>query len=67
MALFLPFERLLALANLITLVIFALVDVALWRVQRVSAAGAGRLAVPHWLPPVAAVLALGLVAAELVA
>lgn len=67
MALFLPFERLLALANVITLVIFALVDVALWRVQRHSSAGAGRFAMPHWLPPVAAILALGLVAAELVA
>ncbi|MFN0182746.1 MAG: APC family permease [Aquabacterium sp.] len=66
MALFLPFERLLALANLITLVIFALVDIALWRVQRVSAAGPGRFAVPHWLPIVAAGLALALALAELV-
>ena len=67
MALFLPFERLLALANLITLLIFALVDIALWRVQRASSAGQGRFAVPHWLPLVAAALALALVAAELIA
>ena len=67
MAVFLPFERLLTLANVITLLIFALVDIALWRVQRVSPAEPGRFAVPHWLPLVAAALALALVAAELIA
>lgn len=67
MALFLPFERLLALATLVTLLIFVLVDIALWRVQRASPAGPGRFAVPHWLPPVAAALAMALVIAELVA
>lgn len=67
MAVFLPFERLLTLANVITLLIFALVDIALWRVQRVSPAEPGRFAVPHWLPLEAAALALALVAAELIA
>jgi len=66
MALFLPFERLLALANLITLAIFALVDLALWRLQRRGPTEPGRFAVPRLLPPVAALLALALVVAELV-
>jgi len=64
MAMFLPFERLLALANLITLLIFALVDLSLWRVQRAGPAGPGRFTVPRLLPPVAAAMALALVAAE---
>lgn len=67
MALFLPFERLLTLANLITLLIFALVDIALWRVQRASPAEPGQFAVPHWVPLVAAALALALVLAGLIA
>jgi amino acid transporter len=65
MALFLPFERLLALANVITLAIFVLVDLALWRVQRSGpATGFG---VPRFVPPLAAALAAGLLVAEVVA
>ena len=64
MAVLLPFGRLLALANVITLAIFALVDMALWRVQRQAPAEPGRFRVPHWLPPVAAALAVGLILAE---
>lgn len=65
MALFLPFEHLLTLANLITLALFALVDLALWRIHRSGPTAPGRFAVPRALPPVAAALALGLIAAEL--
>lgn len=64
MAVLLPFDRLLALANVITLAIFALVDIALWRVQRHSHTEPGRFRVPHWLPLVAAALAVGLILAE---
>jgi APA family basic amino acid/polyamine antiporter len=64
MALFLPFEHLLSLANLVTLAVFVLVDLALWRVQRRGTPHPGTFAVPHWLPPVAALLAALLIAAE---
>lgn len=64
MALFLPFERLLALANLITLAIFVLVDLALWRVQRRHPPRPGAFAVPRMLPPLAAGLSALLIAAE---
>ena len=64
MAVLLPFDRLLALANVITLAIFALVDIALWRVKRHTQAEPGRFRVPHWLPLVAAALAVGLILAE---
>lgn len=65
-ALLIPFERLLELANALTLGIFAVVDLALWRIQRRQPAGEGVFAVPRWVPPVAAALALGLVLAETV-
>src|SRR5690606_11396446 len=55
-ALLIPFERLLALANALTLGIFIAVDLALWRIQRRQPAGEGVFAVPHWAPPVAAAL-----------
>ncbi len=64
MALFLPFERLLALANLVTLAVFVLVDLALWRVQRHHRPQPGAFSVPRWLPPLAALLAASLIAAE---
>jgi APA family basic amino acid/polyamine antiporter len=64
MAVLLPFEHLLSLANLITLAIFALVDIALWRVKRRDPGVAGRFMVPGWLPLVAAALAVGLILAE---
>lgn len=65
-ALLFPFERLLALANALTLGIFAVVDIALWRIQRRQTAGEGVFAVPHWVPPAAAALAVGLIVAEVV-
>lgn len=64
-AMLFPFERLLALANALTLGIFAVVDIALWRIQRRHPAGEGVFAVPRWVPPVAAALAVGLIVAEL--
>ena len=64
MAVLVPFEHLLSLANLVTLAVFALVDVALWRVKRRDPGVAGRFRVPGWLPLVAAALAVGLILAE---
>jgi APA family basic amino acid/polyamine antiporter len=64
-ALFIPFEHLLSLTNALTLSIFALVDLALWRIQHSQAAGEGVFTVPRWVPPVAAILALMLILAEL--
>jgi basic amino acid/polyamine antiporter, APA family len=58
------FEQLLVLANALTLAIFVLVDLALWRVQR-SAGAAPGFVTPSWVPPIAAVLAAGLMLAEL--
>ena len=63
-ALLIPFERLLTLANALTLGIFAIVDIALWRIQRKQPAGEGVFAVPRWVPPAAAALAVGLILAE---
>jgi amino acid transporter len=65
-ALVLPFQQLLMLANASTLVIFVLVDLALWRVHRTSPATAGGFAAPRWVPPVGAALAAILLAAEFV-
>lgn len=65
-ALLVPFERLLALANALTLGIFAVVDIALWRIQRRQPAGEGVFAVPRWVPPAAAALAVGLIVSEVV-
>jgi len=63
-ALLVPFERLLALANALTLGIFAVVAIALWRVQRRQPAGEGVFAVPRWVPPAAAALAVTLIVAQ---
>jgi amino acid transporter len=63
-ALLVPFERLLALANALTLGIFAVVDIALWRIQRRQPAGDGVFAVPRWVPLAAAAFAVGLIVSE---
>lgn len=63
-ALLLPFEKLLLLTNALTLAVFALVDLALWRVKRCAGENAGGLCVPRWLPLVAAAVSLGLVVTE---
>jgi basic amino acid/polyamine antiporter, APA family len=64
-ALLVPFEQLLVLANAVTLGVFALVDLALWRVHRRDAAVAGSFAAPRWVPPLGALLAIVLMLAEL--
>jgi basic amino acid/polyamine antiporter, APA family len=64
-AVFLPFERLLTLANALTLGIFALVDLALWRAQKQQPATEGVFAVPRWVPPAGAALSLGLIVAAI--
>jgi amino acid transporter len=64
-ALLIPFERLLALANALTLGVFAVVDIALWRIQRRQPAGEGVFAVPRWVPLAAAAFAVGLIVSEI--
>ncbi len=64
-ALAVPFEHLLVLANLITLGVFVLVDLSLWRVHRTHPPAAEAVfTAPRWAPPVAALMAAGLMAAE---
>ncbi|MDR3534868.1 MAG: APC family permease [Acetobacteraceae bacterium] len=63
-ALLVPFEHLLVLTNLLTLGVFTLVDLALWRLQWRDPARAGFHA-PGWVPPLAALLSIALILAEL--
>jgi amino acid transporter len=65
-ALLVPFERLLVVANALTLGIFAAVDLALWRIQRREPAGKDVFGVPRWVPPTAAALSAGLIVAAVV-
>ena len=62
-ALAVPFEPLLVLTNALTLGVFVLVNLALWRLHRTTPAGRGFVA-PRWVPPVAALLSAMLIAAE---
>jgi APA family basic amino acid/polyamine antiporter len=64
-ALAVPFEPLLVLTNGLTLCVFVLVDVALWRLHRTDLLPAGRFAAPVWVPPVAASVAVLLILSEL--
>lgn len=64
-ALLLPFERLIVLANALTLAVFAVVDLALWQVQHRGKAPPGTFDVPRWVPPLGAALALALLLSEL--
>lgn len=59
-ALLLPFEKLLLLTNALTLAVFAIVDLALWRTKRQSRAQAGAFNTPSWLAPASAAISLGL-------
>jgi amino acid transporter len=64
-ALIVPFERLLVLANALTLLIFILVDIALWHVhRRHGRSGKGSYVAPRWAPPAGAALAALLIGAE---
>jgi amino acid transporter len=64
--LLLPFERLLALSNAVTLAVFVLVDLALGRVHRRGPAPPGRWIAPAWAPPLGAAVSLLLMLAEIV-
>lgn len=66
-ALIVPFERLLVLANALTLLIFIVVDIALWQVHRSQgrSSTAGYYRAPRWAPLVGATLAALLIGAEL--
>jgi basic amino acid/polyamine antiporter, APA family len=64
-ALLVPFEQLLVLTNAVTLGVFALIDLALWRLQRRDPAAGRGFAIPRWIPPVAALLAIVLLSAEI--
>jgi amino acid transporter len=59
-----PFEKLLVLGNAITLVVFILVDLALWRLRLRGIVAEGFRA-PLWVPPTAAATCIMLLAAEL--
>ena len=63
-ALLLPFEKLL-LTNALTLAVFAIVNMALWRAKRRDPVPAGVLRTPAWLAPVSAALSLGLLLTSL--
>jgi hypothetical protein len=65
-ALILPFDQLLALANALTLGIFVVVDIALWRIQKLRPAGEGVFTVPRWVPLAGAALSVGMIAAAVV-
>lgn len=61
----LTFEGLLVVANVLTLAIFSVVDLALWRVQATRSIDDPSFTVPRWLPLVAAAVSLILIFSEL--
>jgi basic amino acid/polyamine antiporter, APA family len=65
MALFVPFEQLLVIANAAVLAVFAAVDLALWRIKCTSRGPAPGTTVPRWVPPFAAAISLALIGVEL--
>ena len=60
-----PFEHLLAASNAITLILFTLVDLALWRLRRMGPPPAQGFHAPGWVPPLAAASCLVLLACEI--
>lgn len=64
-ALAVPFGSLLVWTNALTLIVFVAVDLALWRLQHGAKAAHDGFRAPRWVPPLAALLSLGLMAAEL--
>jgi APA family basic amino acid/polyamine antiporter len=60
-----PFERLLVLANAITLAVFTLVDLALWRLRLRAPPPPAGFRAPVWVPPIAALLSMMLLISEL--
>jgi len=63
-ALLVPFERLLVFANALTLFLFALVDLALWRIKFRRPVPRADFEVWSWVPPAASVLTTLLILAE---
>lgn len=63
-ALVFPFEHLLVWTNVLTLAVFTVVDLALWRLQRRTGVAREGFAVPHFVAPLAAAVSLALLAAE---
>ena len=63
-ALSIPFEHLLVLTNTITLTVFALVDLALWRVQRRDRLSGQQIMVPRLVPLLAAAMSMVLIGLE---
>jgi APA family basic amino acid/polyamine antiporter len=59
-----PFERLLAVSNAITLAIFAVVDLALWKLRLLGPPATDGFHVQAWVPPTAAASSLALMAGE---
>lgn len=64
-ALFAPFERLLSLANLLTLAVFTAVNLAAVLVRRNPAAPLSGVRAPAWTAPAAAAMTFALAASEL--
>ena len=60
----LPFGQLVAATSALTLLIFLLVHISLWRLHARRLPHAG-IRAPRWVPPVGAALCLGLLCAEL--
>lgn len=60
-----PFEMLVAATSTITLLIFSVVNLALWRLHRVAPRHDLRIAAPPWAPPLGALSCLGLIGASL--
>jgi amino acid transporter len=63
-ALFLPFERLLVLSNMLTLAVFTAVDVAAMRVRGDPQAPPSAMRAPAFAPPMAALVCAGLALSE---
>lgn len=62
-----PFESLVAATSTLTLLIFTLVSLGLWRLHRSAPpAGNRRFTAPGWVPPAAAMLGLALIAAQFI-
>lgn len=64
-ALFFPFERLLSLANLLTLIVFTVVNLAAMRVRADASAPPSGVATPVWTAPLAALMTLSLAMSEI--
>ncbi|HEX4366169.1 MAG TPA: amino acid permease [Rhodopila sp.] len=59
-----PFRHLLVFANAVTLAVFILVDLALWRLRLLGPPLAEGFHAPIWVPPIAALVSLILLVAE---